>query len=81
MSMSLDALPVGQCARVLSVDERSCMRRRLYDLGFTAGAVARCLYESPAGNPRAYALRGTVIALRNGDARAVALDGGDAFEH
>ncbi len=73
MTMRLDALPVGRAARVSSVDAAGSMHRRLLDLGFTDGALTRCVYVNPSGNPRAYAVRGTVIALRNADARAVGL--------
>lgn len=74
MEMRLCALPVGGEARVLALESDCRMRRRLLDLGFTGGARARCLYESPSGNPRAYWVRGAVIALRNADAGQIWLE-------
>lgn len=47
------------------------MRRRLMDLGLTAQATTVHLFDAPSGDPRAYLIRGTVIALRNADAAAV----------
>ena len=41
------------------------------DLGLTAHATVEHLFDAPSGNPRAYQIRGTVIALRNDDAAAV----------
>lgn len=45
--------------------------RRLSDIGLTAGMVVRCLFESPSGDPKAYLIRGAVIALRRADAAEI----------
>ena len=44
------------------------IRRRLYDMGFSEGAMVECVGESMLSNPRAYFVKGAVIALRNTDA-------------
>ncbi|MDH4065668.1 MAG: ferrous iron transport protein A, partial [Acidobacteriota bacterium] len=51
---------------VVSLDPscRGFMRRRLLDLGFTPGVRVRPDLTTFAGDPRAYRLRGTIIALR-----------------
>jgi len=62
----LSDLPTGERAEVVGLDE-SCQgfsRRRLMDLGFTAGARTRPFLKTFAGDPRAYEVRGTLIALR-----------------
>ena len=41
------------------------------DLGLTHGARVRCLFAAPGGDPRAYRIRGAVIALRSEDAELV----------
>ena len=51
------------------------VRRRLMDLGLTPGARVACLFSAPSGDPRAYMVRGSVIALRREDAAGVALGG------
>ena len=43
------------------------------DLGFTPGAGVTCLFAAPSGDPRAYMVRGSVIALRRADAALVGL--------
>lgn len=40
-------------------------------MGLTEGAKATCLYESPAGDPKAYLIRGAVVALRSAEAQQV----------
>jgi DtxR family Mn-dependent transcriptional regulator len=46
-------------------------RRRLMDLGFTEGAVIRPFLRTFAGDPRAYEIRGTLVALRREQASQV----------
>ncbi|GGE68986.1 FeoA family protein [Priestia taiwanensis] len=40
------------------------MRRRLMDLGFVPGALVHVLQRSPLGDPIAFQLNNTTIALR-----------------
>ena len=47
------------------------MNRRLIDLGFYKGTVIKRVLTSPKGDPIAYRVRGTTIALRNNDAKYV----------
>ncbi len=75
-SFCLADLPAGESARIRAVGCRGALRRRLLDLGFTPGTEIRCLGESPCGGPRAYRLRGTVIALRGSESGAVELERG-----
>lgn len=64
--MPLTGLPSGASAEVVTLDPafRGFARRRLLDLGFTPGARIRSDLAPFAGDPRAYRLRGTTIALR-----------------
>ena len=66
----LSDLPNDQVAEIVGLDE-SCQgfsRRRLMDLGFTAGTRIRPALTTFAGDPRAYQVRGTTIALRRDQA-------------
>jgi DtxR family Mn-dependent transcriptional regulator len=62
----LTALPSGTSADIVALDPsfRGFARRRLLDLGFTPGARIRSELQPFTGDPRAYRLRGTTIALR-----------------
>lgn len=62
----LSGLRPGECAKVLGLAPacRGAERRRLLDLGFVAGTAVEVEMVSPAGDPTAYRVRGTVIALR-----------------
>ena len=65
------ALSPGECGTVSDITLGGAMRRRLQDIGLIPGTSVRCVGVSPLGDPRAYEIRGAVIALRNDDAEAV----------
>ena len=69
----LSDLPAGRSADVAQMDAPGPMGRRLLDIGFTEGTRVHCLYAAPSGEPRAYLVRGAVIALRREDAARVRL--------
>lgn len=62
---TMNRLEEGRWGRVLRLDTRGDMRRRLQDIGLVEGTMVRCLRKSPSGDPAAYLIRGAVIALRN----------------
>jgi DtxR family Mn-dependent transcriptional regulator len=79
----LSKLPSGTAADIVALDPsfRGFARRRLLDLGFTPGARIRSELATFTGDPRAYRLRGTTIALRREQSdrvlvRALASEGG-----
>ena len=47
------------------------MSQRLKELGFTKGTEIQCLYRSFSGDPTAYYVKGTVIALRKEDSARI----------
>ncbi|MBS3872336.1 MAG: ferrous iron transport protein A [Firmicutes bacterium] len=57
-------LPLGCRGNIVSLQATSKTRRRLQDLGFIPDTAVEVLHKSPAGDPIAYGLRGSVIALR-----------------
>lgn len=67
----LTELKRGESAVIAKMDSLQDIRRRLQDLGMIEGTLIECLGKSPLGNPTAFLIRGTVIALRNEDAGSV----------
>jgi DtxR family Mn-dependent transcriptional regulator len=69
----LSDLGEDRTAEVVDLDEacQGFSRRRLMDLGFTSGARIRPSLSTFAGDPRAYEVRGTTIALRRDQASQV----------
>ena len=70
----LSRLPLGHSARVVELSAPEPLRGRLLDLGFVPGSEITPLYAAPLGDPRAYLICDTVIALRQRDAATVAVE-------
>ena len=62
---TLDLLSPGECATVIdnNLNEEN-IKRRLEDIGLTANSEIKCLHVSPLGDPKAYKICCTVIAIR-----------------
>ncbi len=71
MEQKLSALSLGQTGIIASIVEGS-FGSRLQDLGFTPGSRVTAEMASPiGGDPVAYRVRGTLVALRHTDAAQV----------
>lgn len=68
---TLDTLMPTEKAKVAGLTSTGLKRRRMLDLGFVRDAPVEVLYTSPTGNPTAYQICGTVIALRKQDAQSI----------
>lgn len=71
MEFSLDKLPITEEGKIKRLDVAPNLKRRLLDLGLVYNTKIKCLYKSPLNDPRAYLVRGSVIALRNTDAKNI----------
>ncbi|MEH7009602.1 FeoA family protein [Neobacillus niacini] len=54
----------GDLIQITSLNLDGVMRRRLLDLGFVAGAIVEVIRKSPLGDPIAFRVSQTTIALR-----------------
>lgn len=73
-TITLDQLRKGQRAVVARVKSRGLERRRLMDLGILPGTPIHVEMGNPLGDPIAYQVRGSVIALRNAQAHNVEIN-------
>lgn len=67
----LSELKPGQEARIHSLLCEGAMRQRFLDLGFLPGVSVSCTGQSPSGDPKAFLIRGAVIAIRSQDSRDI----------
>ena len=69
----LDSLEPGQSGVVTGISSlsRGTERRRLFDLGIIPGTEIDVEMVNPGGDPTAYRIRGSVIALRSNQARLI----------
>ena len=72
----LSGLQPGVRTRVVGLSPacRGQERRRLLDLGFVPGTLVEVDMISPAGDPTAYRVRGSVVALRREQANLIRVD-------
>ena len=57
--------------RVVNIMAEGELRRRFFDLGIIKDTIIEPLYVSPFGDPKAYLIRGTVIAIRKEEAEKI----------
>lgn len=72
-TLTLATLPRDAATTVVGLDAacHGFARRRLLDLGFTPGTSVTPALETFVRDPRAYRLRGTLVALRRDQAEHV----------
>ena len=61
----------GEKAVIKNILVKGDLRQRLMDIGFIEGTEIRCVRISPFGDPKAFLVRGAVIALRNEDSSGI----------
>ncbi|WP_366923931.1 ferrous iron transport protein A [Metallumcola ferriviriculae] len=69
--MTLYQLDTGRGGIIDSLTASGRLRRRLLDLGFIPGALVTCERQSLFNDPKAYAIRGAMIALRRDEAKLI----------
>lgn len=62
--LTLNNLNPGQHGTVQSLNCTGSMRRRLQDIGLIENTRVECIGKSPFGDPKAFLIRGAVIAIR-----------------
>ncbi len=69
--ITLDELETGECGFIVKLSNEDSMRRRLMDIGLVEETRVVCVGQSPAGDPKAYQIRGSVMALRRTDGQKI----------
>ncbi len=69
--IALSAISAGDCCRVAAIELNGLLRRRVLDMGLIPGTAVECVRRSPSGDPIAFRVRDSVIALRHEDASRI----------
>ena len=77
MTIQMNELAQGQRGTVLHIGAEDEKRARLLDLGLVPGTGIERIFDSPAGDPVCYNVRGAMIALRTADANQIAVEIGE----
>ncbi len=73
MLTAMSDLKRGQVGIITSIGHGGNMRRRLIDIGFGIGSRVILLARAPLGEPIAFLIKGSVIALRRCDAELITI--------
>ena len=71
---TLDELSIGSKSTIIDIKADTPTKQRLQDLGFIKGALVESLFCSPLGDPTAYKIKGTTIALRIEEANKILIE-------
>ncbi|NLM21434.1 MAG: ferrous iron transport protein A [Peptococcaceae bacterium] len=69
--ITLSQIKEGSACTIAELHLEGLLRRRIMDLGFVPGTAVQCVRKGPTGDPIAYTVRGTTIALRKEDAAKI----------
>ena len=67
----LDKLCISDEATVCGYTDDCDIKRRFMELGFVPGTKVKCVLISPMGDPKAFLIKNTVIAIRDEDSRNI----------
>lgn len=74
MLRTLDTLEKGETGLVKSVAGEGKIRRRLFDMGVTPGAIIYLRKKAPLGDPVEITIRGYELSLRKEEAKMVTVE-------
>ena len=64
----------GESGRVVKVNGEGAIRRRLFDMGITPGALVQMRKKAPLGDPIEITVRGYELTLRKVEAACVEVE-------
>ena len=69
--MKLNELEISKTGKILKINCQKDIKRRLLDLGMIKGTKITPVLISPSGDPKAFDIRGTLIAIREEDTKLI----------
>lgn len=72
--ITLDDIAPEERAIIKSINISSSMKRRLLDIGLIENTIIECVGKSPMGDPKAFLIRGAVIAIRSDDSSKIIVE-------
>ena len=68
---TLNKLKINQSGTIVNIDNKSKLKRRFEDLGIIKDEKISCELESIFKDPKAYLIKGCLIAIRNEDSKHI----------
>lgn len=73
-NITLNDITIGEKAKIKSINIDNSIKRRLNDIGLIENTVTECVGQSPMGDPKAFLIRGAVIAIRSEDSSRIIVE-------
>ncbi len=75
-TLRLSSLKPGELGKILNIlpECKGAERRRFMDLGIVPGTIVSAEFNSPGGDPTAYSIRHSLIALRKEQADYISIE-------
>ena len=71
---NLNQLPLNKSGKINKIECGEGIKRRLLDMGLVKGTEITPILISPSGDPRAFLVRGTIIVIREEDAKNIKIE-------
>lgn len=71
---NLNQLPLNKSGKINKIECGEGIKRRLLDMGLVKETEITPILISPSGDPRAFLVRGTIIAIRKEDAKNIKIN-------
>lgn len=72
--MTLRELQPGQIGNVVAINAEGAFKRRIMDMGITAGVTVKLIRIAPLGDPIEVTLRGYQLSLRKDEAASIQVE-------
>lgn len=72
--MTLDDLKTGERARVVRLNSHGPFKKRLLEMGFTAGTEVFVVRYAPLNDPVEYLIKGYHVSLRHMEAQEIEIE-------
>ena len=69
--ITLNELPMNLSGKIHNINCKENIKRRMLDLGMIQNTSIKPILKSPLGDPRAYEVRGSIIAIREEDSKKI----------
>lgn len=73
MQKKLDEFEIGETGQIKNVEGEGRLRRRLFDMGVTPGAIVTMKKKAPLGDPIEIKIRGYELSLRKDEAKLIVM--------
>ena len=72
--ISLNDIKIGKSCIIKKINLKGSIRRRLLDIGLIEGTKVQTVLISPFGDPKAFNIRGAIIALREEESKNILVE-------